>query len=99
VHIEKRENPIINRLNKTKLERAVDHEQERIERVKKETARKRAEAAESKKASELLSRQRAEEKASRSYDLISEENELDEEGNQVGARRWESSREAEEDFM
>ena len=45
VYIPKRENVIVNRLNKTKVERQVDHEQERQERVKKENAVKRAAAA------------------------------------------------------
>ena len=45
VHIAKRENVIVNRLNKTKVERVVDHEAERIERVKRENAVKRAAAA------------------------------------------------------
>jgi len=44
--VEKRENVINNRLNKTKLEREVDHEQERIERIKQENAIKRIAAAE-----------------------------------------------------
>ena len=43
--MQKRENPIVNRLNKTKQEREVDHEQERVDRIKKETAIKRAAAA------------------------------------------------------
>ena len=34
----------MNRLNKTKVERQVDHEQERIERVKQENAVRRAAA-------------------------------------------------------
>ncbi|KAF9450544.1 DUF814-domain-containing protein [Macrolepiota fuliginosa MF-IS2] len=46
VHTEKRENAIVNRLNKTKIEREVDHEQERVDRLKKENAVKRAAAAE-----------------------------------------------------
>ena len=45
VHVPKRENVIVNRLNKTKVERVVDHEAERIERVKSENAVKRAAAA------------------------------------------------------
>ena len=40
-----RENAIINRLNKTKVEKQVDHENERIERIKKENAVKRTAAA------------------------------------------------------
>lgn len=46
MYIQKRENPIVNRLNKTKVERIVDHEEERQERIKKENAVKRAAAAE-----------------------------------------------------
>lgn len=45
VHIPKRENVIVNRLNKTKVERVVDHEAEQIERVKRENAVKRTAAA------------------------------------------------------
>jgi hypothetical protein len=45
VHVPKRENPIVNRLSKTKEEREVDHEAERVERIKKENAVKRAAAA------------------------------------------------------
>jgi hypothetical protein len=46
VHVAKRENVIVNRLNKTKVEREVDHEQERVDRIKQENAVKRAAAAE-----------------------------------------------------
>lgn len=46
VHVEKRENAIVNRLNKTKDEREVNHEQERVDRLKKENAVKRVAAAE-----------------------------------------------------
>lgn len=46
VHVATRENVIVNRLNKTKVEREVDHEQERVDRVKRENAIKRAAAAE-----------------------------------------------------
>ena len=45
VHVDKRENAIVNRLNKTKVERIVDHEQEKIERLKQENAASRAAAA------------------------------------------------------
>lgn len=44
MHVAKRENPIVNRLNKTKVERQVDHEQERIERIKEENAARRVAA-------------------------------------------------------
>ncbi|EGN97902.1 hypothetical protein SERLA73DRAFT_182690, partial [Serpula lacrymans var. lacrymans S7.3] len=49
VHVAKRENAIVNRLNKTKVEKEVDHEQERVERIKKENAEKRIIAAQKKK--------------------------------------------------
>jgi len=44
VYIQKRENVIVNRLNKTKVERQVDHEQERQDRVKRENEIKRVAA-------------------------------------------------------
>ncbi|KAI0693852.1 cytoplasmic protein [Cerioporus squamosus] len=69
-HVPKRENVIVNRLNKTKVERQVDHEQERIERIKKENAAKRAAAAQKKKADAELARAREAEKAARSYDNL-----------------------------
>jgi hypothetical protein len=56
VHIATRENPIVNRLNKTKVERQVDHEQERVDRIKKEGAIKRAAAAQKVLSFHLLSR-------------------------------------------
>lgn len=46
VHVAKRENVIVNRLNKTKVEREVNHEQERVDRIKRENIVKRAAAAE-----------------------------------------------------
>ncbi|KAG6337382.1 hypothetical protein ID866_1705 [Astraeus odoratus] len=70
VHLAKRENPIVNRLNKTKVEKQVDHEQERVDRVKRENAEKRAVAAQKKKEEADLAKKRAEEKAARSYDLL-----------------------------
>lgn len=70
VHVPKRENPIVNRLNKTKVEKEVDHENERIERIKKENAEKRVIAAQKKKADADLAKQRDAEKAARSYDTL-----------------------------
>jgi len=46
VHVARRENVIVNRINKTKVEREVDHEQERVDRIKRENAGRRAAAAE-----------------------------------------------------
>jgi len=70
VHVAKRENTIVNRLNKTKLEQEVDHEQERVDRIKRESAIRRATAIEKKKADAELARAREEEKAARSYDTL-----------------------------
>jgi hypothetical protein len=45
-HVPQRENAIVNRLAKTKTERIVDHEAERVERIKEEGRRKRLAANE-----------------------------------------------------
>jgi len=95
VYIAKRENPIVNRLNKTKTEKQVDHEQERIERIKTENAVKRAAAAAKKKADAELARTREAEKAARSYDSLFTSQAEDEE--YVAPKK--SVRELEEDFM
>ncbi|KAF8627469.1 hypothetical protein AX17_006281 [Amanita inopinata Kibby_2008] len=92
VHIIKRENAIVNRLNKTKIEREVNHEQERVDRIKKETAKKRAAAAEKHKAELELARARETEKAARSYDLLFNAEEVE-------PAPQKSVREMEEDFM
>ena len=46
VHIITRDNTVVNRLNKTKLEKDVDHESERQERLREEGRRKKVEAVE-----------------------------------------------------
>ncbi|KAL0064285.1 hypothetical protein AAF712_008729 [Marasmius tenuissimus] len=94
VHVPKRENPIVNRLNKTKVEKEVDHEQERVDRIKKETAVRRAAAAEKKKADLELARQRETEKAARSYDSLFS-GEVEEDDNTPRK----TGRELEDDFM
>ncbi|KAH7304812.1 hypothetical protein B0J17DRAFT_735977 [Rhizoctonia solani] len=45
-HIPERVNAIVNRLNKTKVVREVDHEQERVDRIKVESAKRKAAALE-----------------------------------------------------
>ncbi|KAI0727900.1 cytoplasmic protein [Fomitopsis betulina] len=100
VHVPKRENPIVNRLNKTKVERQVDHEQERIERIKQESAARRAAALQKKKTDEELARQRAAEKAARSYDtLFEQQTEGDDEDEDEVVDPKRSVRELEDDFM
>ncbi|EPT00269.1 hypothetical protein FOMPIDRAFT_1023863 [Fomitopsis schrenkii] len=97
VHVAKRENPIVNRLNKTKVERQVDHEQERIERIKEENAARRVAAQQKKKTDEELARQRAAEKMARSYDTLFEQQTEGDEGEVEQPKR--SVRELEDDFM
>ncbi|KAJ7726529.1 cytoplasmic protein [Mycena metata] len=96
VHIPQRENPIVNRLNKTKVERVVDHEQDRVDRLKREAATRRAAASEKKKADMELARAREAEKAARSYDSLFSGDPEEHEGN---GTRNKSVRELEEDFM
>ncbi|GJE92610.1 DUF814 domain-containing protein [Phanerochaete sordida] len=97
VHVPKRENVIVNRLNKTKVEREVDHEQERVERIKKENAQKRAAALLKKKADSELAKQREAEKAARSYDALFSGGDDFEEEEQPKAKK--SVWELEDDFM
>jgi hypothetical protein len=80
-------------LNKTKNERDVDHEQERIDRIKKENAGKRIAAQEKKKQDAELAKAREAEKAARSYDSLFNV----EEDEDTGPRK--TGRELEEDFM
>jgi len=89
--VEQRENSVVNRLNKTKNERQVDHENERIERLKKENAKKRTAAAQKKKADLELAQAREAEKAARSYDSL-----FSGEDSDVPRK---TGRELEEDFM
>ncbi|KAF8073581.1 cytoplasmic protein [Lyophyllum atratum] len=91
VHVIKRENVVVNRLNKTKVEKVVDHEQERVDRIKAESAVRRAAAAE--KADLELARQREAEKAARSYDTLFNAEEDDD------AAPRKTGRELEDDFM
>ncbi|KAI0754479.1 cytoplasmic protein [Daedaleopsis nitida] len=91
-YVAKRENIIVNRLNKTKVERHVDHEAERIERIKEENAVKRTAAAQKKKADAELARAREAEKAARSYDNLFSGDDEDEPQKQ-------SVQEMMEDFM
>ncbi|EKM79181.1 hypothetical protein AGABI1DRAFT_39724 [Agaricus bisporus var. burnettii JB137-S8] len=95
VHVEKRENVIVNRLNKTKVEKEVNHEQERVDRLKKENAIKRAAVAEQNKAKLELAKQREAEKQARSYDTLFADSEN---GEGEDAPR-KTGRELEEDFM
>jgi len=60
----------VNRLNKTKVERDPDYEQERVDRLKAESAKKRVQADQQKKVEAALSKSRKEEKEARSYNSL-----------------------------
>jgi len=99
VRVETRQNPIVNRLNKTKNEIEVDHEQERVDRIKAENAVKRAAALAKRKADTELALARAKEKAERSYDsLFSGQVEV-EDADEDEDKPKKTVRELEEDFM
>ncbi|PCH40397.1 cytoplasmic protein [Wolfiporia cocos MD-104 SS10] len=99
VHVARRENAIVNRLNKTKAERQVDHEQERVERIKTEHAARRAAAAQKKKADVELAREREAEKQARSYDTLFAQQEEEAGDDYLADAPKKSVRELEEDFM
>ncbi|KAG8980279.1 Coiled-coil domain-containing protein 25 [Tulasnella sp. JGI-2019a] len=92
IHVAQRENAIVNRLNKTKVERDPDFEQERIDRLKAETAKKRIAAEQQRKVEAALAKARKEEKEARSYNTLFDGVE-DEPSNQK------SVQEMEDDFM
>ncbi|KAI0036282.1 DUF814-domain-containing protein [Vararia minispora EC-137] len=101
LHVAKRENAIVNRLNKTKTVRDVDHEAERVERLKCEAAERRAAAVQKKKADIELAKQREAEKQARSYDTLFSAQAVDAEDGEDGdgPGGGQSVREMEEDFM
>jgi len=71
VHVSTRVNAIVNRLNKTKIERTtVDLEQEKIEHEKEVNRQKRAIAAQKAKEEQELQAQRKAEREARSYDTL-----------------------------
>jgi len=70
VHVPARENAIVNRLTKTKVEREVDHEAERQARLKAEGQTRKAAAQEKMKKEAELAKKRAEEKQAKSYDSL-----------------------------
>ncbi|CED85552.1 Predicted coiled-coil protein [Phaffia rhodozyma] len=70
VYISTRDNAIVNRLVKTKVVKEVDHEHERIERLKEEGKFKKLKANELKNAQLEASRMREAAKAAKSYDSL-----------------------------
>ncbi|WVQ78409.1 hypothetical protein IAT38_000495 [Cryptococcus sp. DSM 104549] len=68
VHVQSRDNAIVNRLNKTKIEKEVDHESERQERLREEGRKKKAEAIERARKEQEQKKAWEDEKKARSYD-------------------------------
>ncbi|WVW82986.1 hypothetical protein I302_105002 [Kwoniella bestiolae CBS 10118] len=68
VHVPSRDNAIVNRLNKTKIEKEVDHEAERQERLREEGKKKKVEAIDRVKKEQEQKKIWEEEKKARSYD-------------------------------
>ncbi|WWC89929.1 uncharacterized protein L201_004858 [Kwoniella dendrophila CBS 6074] len=68
VHVPSRDNAIVNRLNKTKIVKGVDHEAERQERLREEGRKKKAGAIERAKQEQEQRQKWEEEKKARSYD-------------------------------
>ncbi|CAE6542892.1 unnamed protein product [Rhizoctonia solani] len=98
VHVPERVNAIVNRLNKTKIVREVDHEQERVDRIKAESAKRKAEALEKKKVDAELARQREADKSARSYDNLFTNVEYEDE-DEDDRKEKKTGTQLEEDFM
>ncbi|KAG8778422.1 hypothetical protein FRC12_024984 [Ceratobasidium sp. 428] len=99
LHVPERVNAIVNRLNKTKVIRDVDHEQEKVDRIKAESAKRKAAAIEQKKADAERARQREADKAARSYDNLFTGAEDDEEEDEGGSKEKKKGIALEDDFM
>ncbi|BGP18105.1 hypothetical protein JCM10213_001418 [Rhodosporidiobolus nylandii] len=98
--VEERVNAVVNRLNKTKVEKQVDHEAVRIEREREEHKKKREAANKLKNADLLLARQRKADAAARSYDALHAKEGTDQyEEDQWEASRVEGDFDPDEDFM
>ncbi|KAH8915607.1 cytoplasmic protein [Atractiella rhizophila] len=69
-HVPTRVNAVVNRLNKTKVVKEVDHEAELVARQKEASRVKKAEALQRKKEQEELAKQRKAEAEARSYDSV-----------------------------
>lgn len=69
-YITERENPIVNRLNKTKVERQVDHEADRIIRQQEIGKQRKLEANERKRIEAELAKKRKQEAEARDYNSL-----------------------------
>lgn len=69
-HIAERENPIVNRLNKTKVEREVDHEADRIIRQQEIGKQRKLEANERRRIEAEFAKKRKAEAEARDYNSL-----------------------------
>ncbi|KAF1990727.1 hypothetical protein K402DRAFT_417486 [Aulographum hederae CBS 113979] len=95
VHVIERENPVVNRLNKTKVEKFPDLRQEKEDRLKELSRRDRAARLAHQKEEARLAKERKEAKWQRehAYDDVFTEDALEENSNENRTRDWE------DDFM
>ncbi|KAL2752952.1 hypothetical protein ACRALDRAFT_1036370 [Sodiomyces alcalophilus JCM 7366] len=95
IHVAQRENPIVNRLNKTKVERKPDLEQEREERQKELRRREQAALQARRKEEARLAQERKAKKWQKdhAYDEIFTEENMEASSNQNRGSDWE------DDFM
>ncbi|GAA5937582.1 CCDC25 family protein [Sporobolomyces koalae] len=99
-HIAERINAVVNRLGKTKVEKQVDHEYEKIEREKLEARQKRQIANELKNQDLKLARERKAEAEARSYNNLHGKEGTDEwEDDAWNAKQKEGDFDPEDDFM
>ncbi|KAJ9112151.1 hypothetical protein QFC20_002332 [Naganishia adeliensis] len=74
IHVPARDNVIVNRLNKTKVEKEIDHEEVRQERLREAGRQKKAEAIEIARLAALQKKEWADQKKSKRYEnLFTEE--------------------------
>ncbi|KAF8595221.1 DUF814-domain-containing protein [Ceratobasidium sp. AG-I] len=99
VHIPERVNAIVNRLTKTKVVRDVDHEQEKVDRIKAESAKRKAAALEKKKVDAEMAKQREADKVARSYDNLFTGADEEDEEDEDGPKEKKTGIQLEEDFM
>lgn len=98
--VKTRENAIVNRLLKTKVDKTVDHEQERLNREIEEGRRRRAQANAIKNAELETQRQRKAEAAAKDYNtLFEKKGTAEEEDYDWEARQKEGDFDPEDDFM
>ncbi|KDE06444.1 hypothetical protein MVLG_03229 [Microbotryum lychnidis-dioicae p1A1 Lamole] len=102
VYVAEHINAIVNRLNKTRVERVVDHEAEKIEREQTEAKERRLESNERRNRELELSRLRKAESESRDYSRLHETKaalSYEEEEAEWNSRQKDGEFDPDEDFM